>query len=104
MRRSRKDFLQDIESFLEPKAPIWHANRGIPYRKGYLLYGPPGTGKSSLYLSLVGRFDLDVYILNISAADGHSLGAPFSRNSHLVVSSCWKMWTPPAQRNLSKAK
>jgi hypothetical protein len=29
-------------------------------------------------LSLVGRFDLDVYILNISAADGYSLGALFA--------------------------
>ncbi|KAK4151938.1 putative mitochondrial chaperone BCS1-A [Chaetomidium leptoderma] len=71
----KEGLLQDIESFLEPKAPTWHSNRGIPYRKGYLLYGPPGTGKSSLCLSLAGRFDLDVYILNISAVDGHSLGA-----------------------------
>ena len=54
----KKGLLQDIESFLEPKAPTWHANRGIPYRKGYLLYGPPGTGKSSLCLSLAGRFEL----------------------------------------------
>ncbi|KAH7016394.1 putative mitochondrial chaperone bcs1 [Microdochium trichocladiopsis] len=74
----KEGLLQDIESFLEPKAPTWHANRGIPYRKGYLLYGPPGTGKSSLCLSLAGRFDLDVYILNISAADRNSLGALFA--------------------------
>ncbi|KAL2258047.1 hypothetical protein VTK26DRAFT_8793 [Humicola hyalothermophila] len=74
----KEGLLRDIESFLEPKAPTWHANRGIPYRKGYLLYGPPGTGKSSLCLSLAGRFDLDVYILNISAADGHSLGSLFA--------------------------
>jgi len=31
-----------------------------------------------LYLSLVGRFDLDVYILNISTTDGHSLGSLFA--------------------------
>jgi chaperone BCS1 len=74
----KEGLLQDIESFLKPKAPAWHASRGIPYRKGYLLHGPPGTGKSSLCLSLAGRFDLDVYILNISAADGHSLGALFA--------------------------
>ncbi|KAK3687145.1 BCS1 N terminal-domain-containing protein [Podospora appendiculata] len=74
----KEELLRDIEGFLEPKAPTWHANRGIPYRKGYLLYGPPGTGKSSLCLSLAGCFDLDVYILNISAADGHSLGALFA--------------------------
>lgn len=70
----KQGLLQDIESFLEPSAPAWHANRGIPYRKGYLLYGSPGTGKSSLCLSLAGHFGLDVYFLNISATDGCALG------------------------------
>ncbi|KAK4151487.1 putative mitochondrial chaperone BCS1-A, partial [Chaetomidium leptoderma] len=70
----KQGLLRDIESFLEPRAPTWHANRGIPYRKGYLLYGPPGTGKSSLCLSLAGHFGLDVYILSISATDDRSLG------------------------------
>ncbi|KAH8745018.1 BCS1 N terminal-domain-containing protein [Diaporthe sp. PMI_573] len=73
--KDKRGLLQDIDSFLEPKAPTWHVNRGIPHRKGYLLYGPPGTGKSSLCLYLAGRFDLDVYILNVSAADGQSLAA-----------------------------
>ncbi|KAH7010688.1 P-loop containing nucleoside triphosphate hydrolase protein [Microdochium trichocladiopsis] len=67
--------IQDIEGFLHQEAPAWHLSRGIPYRKGYLLYGPPGTGKSSLCLSLAGRFDLDVYILNISAVGSHSLNS-----------------------------
>ncbi|KAH7007846.1 P-loop containing nucleoside triphosphate hydrolase protein, partial [Microdochium trichocladiopsis] len=67
--------IQDIEGFLHQEAPAWHLSRGIPYRKGYLLYGPPGTGKSSLCLSLAGRFDLDVYILNISAVGSHSLSS-----------------------------
>ena len=22
----------------------WYRDRGIPYRRGYLLYGPPGSG------------------------------------------------------------
>ncbi|KAL2165626.1 hypothetical protein VTG60DRAFT_4090 [Thermothelomyces hinnuleus] len=69
----KQGLLREIESFLEPKAPTWHANRGIPHRKGYLLHGPPGTGKLSLCLSLAGYFGLDVYILNISAVDGRSL-------------------------------
>ncbi len=29
----KQELLRDIESFLEPKAPTWHANRGIPYRR-----------------------------------------------------------------------
>ena len=69
----KAELIRDIEGFLHQGARAWHLNRGIPYRKGYLFYGPPGTGKSSLSLSLAGRFDLDVYILNISAIDSRSL-------------------------------
>lgn len=71
----KEGLLRDIESFLDPGALTWHANRGIPYRRGYLLYGPPGTGKSSLCLSLAGHFGLDVYILNLSDTHGVPLGS-----------------------------
>ncbi|XP_075741107.1 mitochondrial chaperone BCS1 isoform X7 [Rhipicephalus microplus] len=37
--------LADIREFIAN--PQWYADRGIPYRRGYLLYGPPGCGKSS---------------------------------------------------------
>lgn len=30
----------------------WYNERGIPYRRGYLLYGPPGSGKSSFIQAL----------------------------------------------------
>jgi len=69
----KKELVKDVEGFLDSGARIWHANRGIPYRRGYLLYGPPGTGKSSLCLSIAGRFDLDVYVLNISDIDARAM-------------------------------
>jgi chaperone BCS1 len=69
----KEELVKDIEGFLDSGARIWHANRGIPYRRGYLLYGPPGTGKSSLCLSIAGRFDLDVYVLNISDIDARAM-------------------------------
>ncbi|KAH6628770.1 BCS1 N terminal-domain-containing protein, partial [Chaetomium tenue] len=56
---NKEGLLRDIESFLDPGAITWHANRGILYRRGYLLYGPPGTGKSSLCLSLAVESALD---------------------------------------------
>ena len=40
--------LADINEYLHPATPRWYANRGIPYRRGYLFYGPPGTGRCSL--------------------------------------------------------
>lgn len=42
----------------------WYRDRGIPYRRGYLLEGPPGTGKSSLIFALAGHFGRPVYVIN----------------------------------------
>ena len=46
--------VKDIKEFIEN--PHWYFDRGIPYRRGYLLYGPPGCGKSSYINALAGRF------------------------------------------------
>jgi chaperone BCS1 len=42
----KADVLRDINEYLHPATPRWYANRGIPYRRGYLFHGPPGTGKT----------------------------------------------------------
>ena len=60
------ELLDDIENFLDPVSQQWHSDRDTPYRRGYLLYGPPGTGKSSLSSAIAGRFDMNIYILNLS--------------------------------------
>ncbi|KAL9598284.1 MAG: hypothetical protein Q9219_004585 [cf. Caloplaca sp. 3 TL-2023] len=57
--------LQDINEYLHPKTAVWYANRGIPYRRGYLLAGPPGTGKSSLAWAIAGVFGLDIYCISL---------------------------------------
>jgi hypothetical protein len=44
---AKMDLLKDIKDFLDQTAREWYSDRGIPYRRGYLLYGLPGTGKSS---------------------------------------------------------
>lgn len=45
----------------------WYAERGIPYRRGYLLYGVPGSGKTSLIHALAGELGLDIYALSLAA-------------------------------------
>ncbi|CAG9533782.1 unnamed protein product [Cercopithifilaria johnstoni] len=44
----------------------WYTERGIPYRRGYLLYGPPGSGKSSFIAALASYFGYSVCILSLS--------------------------------------
>ncbi|KAK6357376.1 hypothetical protein TWF718_001689 [Orbilia javanica] len=62
---TKKALLRDVNEFLNPKSPRWYANRGIPYRRGYLLHGPPGTGKTSLSFALGGLFGLPIYCLSL---------------------------------------
>jgi len=55
----------DVERFYRSAA--WYAERGVPYRRGYLFEGPPGTGKTSFVLALAGRFRRPLYVLNLGS-------------------------------------
>lgn len=63
----KQDLIDDVQDYLNPATRRWYSNRGIPYRRGYLLYGPPGTGKSSLSLALAGFFKMRIYIVSLSS-------------------------------------
>ena len=56
--------LGDVREFLD--ARTWYLDRGIPYRRGYLLYGPPGTGKTSFVQALAGILDFNIAMLSLS--------------------------------------
>ncbi|KAK4193487.1 BCS1 N terminal-domain-containing protein [Podospora australis] len=56
--------LKDAQEFI--KAQEWYTERGVPYRRGYLLYGPPGTGKTSFIQALAGELDYSVAMINLS--------------------------------------
>ncbi|KAG6911034.1 hypothetical protein DXG01_005450 [Tephrocybe rancida] len=58
--------LEDARDFLQSKS--WYAERGIPFRRGYLLYGAPGSGKTSMIHCMAGELKLDVYIISLSRA------------------------------------
>lgn len=43
--------------------------KGVPYRRGYLLYGPPGTGKTSFTQAIAGALKLHICYLNLSGGN-----------------------------------
>ncbi|GJN73629.1 BCS1 protein precursor [Purpureocillium lilacinum] len=64
----KKDLLNDAHDYLDINTRQWYANRGIPYRRGYLFHGPPGTGKSSLSFALAGQLSMKIYIVNLNSS------------------------------------
>ncbi len=54
----------DCMEFLQ--SSTWYHDRGIPYRRGYLLHGPPGCGKTSFITALAASIEHDIAILNLS--------------------------------------
>lgn len=60
----KENIVADIQDFM--KRQEWYTERGIPYRRGYMLYGPPGTGKSSFIQALAGELDYGIALINLS--------------------------------------
>ena len=54
----------DIRRFMD--SGEWYINKGVPYRRGYLLYGPPGTGKTSFVQAISAALNLNICYLNLS--------------------------------------
>jgi mitochondrial chaperone BCS1 len=74
----KETIVQDVKEF--QASSKWYHDRGIPYRRGYLLHGPPGTGKSSFIQALAGELDYDIAILNLSER-----GLTDDRLNHLLT-------------------
>lgn len=60
----KERIVADMKDFL--RSERWYYDRGIPYRRGYLLHGPPGSGKSSFIQALAGDLEYNIAILNLS--------------------------------------
>lgn len=56
--------LADVQEWMASSA--WYSDRGIPYRRGYLLHGPPGSGKSSFIMALAGKLGYNICVLNLA--------------------------------------
>lgn len=60
----KERIVDDVRDFL--MSSKWYTDRGIPYRRGYLLHGPPGSGKSSFIQALAGELDYNICLVNLS--------------------------------------
>ncbi len=59
-----KEMVKEIERW--KSSEDWYKDRGIPWRRGWLLYGAPGTGKTSIIRAIAEDFDLPIYVYHLS--------------------------------------
>lgn len=56
---------EDARAWLQREA--WCAERGLPWRRGWMLHGPPGNGKTLLACAVAQEFDLPLYSIDLSS-------------------------------------
>jgi hypothetical protein len=43
----------------------WYLERGIPWKRGWVLYGPPGTGKSAITRAIAEDLDMPLFVYSL---------------------------------------
>src|SRR5262249_31484703 len=63
--------IREIE--LWRKSRDWYREKGIPWKRGWLLYGPPGTGKTALARAFAEDLNMPIYVYNLAEMGNHDL-------------------------------
>ncbi len=66
-----KDLIKEIE--LWRKSRDWYREKGIPWKRGWMLYGPPGTGKTALARAFAEDMNMPIYVFNLAEMGNHEL-------------------------------
>ena len=77
-----KNFYEDVKKFMNNEA--YYAEKGVPYKRGYLLHGLPGCGKSSLVKALANEFSLDIFSIDLETITNENLSKLITEINYLT--------------------
>ena len=66
-----KDLIKEIG--LWRKSRDWYREKGIPWKRGWMLYGPPGTGKTALARAFAEDLNMPIYVYNLAEMGNQEL-------------------------------
>jgi hypothetical protein len=66
-----KNLIREIELWRKYRA--WYLDKGIPWKRGWLLYGPPGTGKTALARAFAEDLNMPIYVFNLAEMSNFEL-------------------------------
>lgn len=82
-----KNLYLDVEKFVIGEQ--FYLEKGLPYKRGYILHGPPGCGKTSVIKAIANQYKLPIFIIDLSILKSNAefTKIAFDISSHLADAS-----------------
>ena len=66
----QRDLFDDVEWFMQNEK--WYNEKGVDYKRGYLLHGVPGCGKSSSIKAIANKYKMPIFNLDLETIKTNS--------------------------------